>query len=146
MKHFLLSALILANAMANSQTATSGQLGTTKRSECDFPNKVKPWRVGNACKAVLDDVPKLGKKCCGMKTPSGAYKFITDAVSDRFSACSYFESTVAIAPSSAFIVLIFFCALRHKSKSFRATNSLLVVPTNIDQGSPDVAWKPNVNP
>jgi hypothetical protein len=25
-------------------------------SECDFPNKVKPWRVDNTCKAVLDDV------------------------------------------------------------------------------------------
>src|SRR4029077_9721045 len=28
----------------------------SKLSECDFPNKVKPWRVDNTCKAVLDDV------------------------------------------------------------------------------------------
>jgi len=28
----------------------------SKMSECDFPNKVKPWRVDNTCKAVLDDV------------------------------------------------------------------------------------------
>ncbi|HET7442400.1 MAG TPA: hypothetical protein VFJ47_13945 [Terriglobales bacterium] len=27
-----------------------------KLSSCDFPNKVKPWRVDNTCKAVLDDV------------------------------------------------------------------------------------------
>jgi hypothetical protein len=28
----------------------------SKLSECEFPNKVKPWRVDNTCKAVLDDV------------------------------------------------------------------------------------------
>ena len=28
----------------------------SKLSSCDFPNKVKPWRVDNTCKAVLDDV------------------------------------------------------------------------------------------
>jgi hypothetical protein len=28
----------------------------TKLSSCDFPNKVKPYRVDNTCKAVLDDV------------------------------------------------------------------------------------------
>ena len=28
----------------------------SKLSECDFPNKKKPWRVDNTCKAVLDDV------------------------------------------------------------------------------------------
>lgn len=28
----------------------------SKLSECDFPNKVKPWRVDNTCKAILDDV------------------------------------------------------------------------------------------
>ena len=27
-----------------------------KLSSCDFPNTVKPWRVDNTCKAVLDDV------------------------------------------------------------------------------------------
>ena len=27
-----------------------------KLSSCDFPNPVKPWRVDNTCKAVLDDV------------------------------------------------------------------------------------------
>jgi outer membrane protein OmpA-like peptidoglycan-associated protein len=30
----------------------------SKLSECEFPNKVKPWRVDNTCKAVLDDVAK----------------------------------------------------------------------------------------
>jgi hypothetical protein len=29
-----------------------------KLSQCDFPNKVKPWRVDNTCKAILDDVAK----------------------------------------------------------------------------------------
>jgi hypothetical protein len=28
----------------------------SKLSSCDFPNKAKPWRVDNTCKAVLDDV------------------------------------------------------------------------------------------
>jgi len=27
-----------------------------KLNECDYPNKVKPWRVDNTCKAALDDV------------------------------------------------------------------------------------------
>jgi hypothetical protein len=30
----------------------------SKLSTCDFPNPVKPWRVDNTCKAVLDDVAK----------------------------------------------------------------------------------------
>ena len=30
----------------------------SKLSQCDFPNKVKPWRVDNTCKAILDDVAK----------------------------------------------------------------------------------------
>ena len=25
-------------------------------NECEYPNKVKPWRVDNTCKAMLDDV------------------------------------------------------------------------------------------
>lgn len=29
---------------------------SSKLGECDFPNKAKPWRVDNACKAVLDGV------------------------------------------------------------------------------------------
>jgi len=29
-----------------------------KLSHCDFPNKAKPWRVDNTCKAILDDVAK----------------------------------------------------------------------------------------
>lgn len=28
----------------------------SKLNECDYPNKVKPWRVDNTCKAALDDV------------------------------------------------------------------------------------------
>jgi hypothetical protein len=28
----------------------------SKLSQCDFPNKNKPWRVDNTCKAILDDV------------------------------------------------------------------------------------------
>lgn len=27
----------------------------SKLNECEFPNKVKPWRVDNTCKAMLDD-------------------------------------------------------------------------------------------
>jgi hypothetical protein len=30
----------------------------SKLSSCDFPNPVKPWRVDNTCKAILDDVAK----------------------------------------------------------------------------------------
>lgn len=30
----------------------------SKLSSCDFPNLVKPWRVDNTCKAILDDVAK----------------------------------------------------------------------------------------
>jgi len=30
----------------------------SKLSQCDFPNKAKPWRVDNTCKAILDDVAK----------------------------------------------------------------------------------------
>ena len=28
----------------------------TKLNECEYPNKVKPWRVENTCQAMLDDV------------------------------------------------------------------------------------------
>jgi len=28
----------------------------TKLNECEYPNKMKPWRVDNTCKAMLDDV------------------------------------------------------------------------------------------
>ena len=28
----------------------------SKINQCDFPNRAKPWRVDNTCKAVLDDV------------------------------------------------------------------------------------------
>jgi len=30
----------------------------SRLSQCDFPNPVKPWRVDNTCKAILDDVAK----------------------------------------------------------------------------------------
>jgi len=33
----------------------------SKLSECAYPNKVKPWRVDNTCKAVLDDVAQALK-------------------------------------------------------------------------------------
>jgi outer membrane protein OmpA-like peptidoglycan-associated protein len=33
----------------------------SKLSECSFPNKAKPWRVDNTCKAVLDDVAQALK-------------------------------------------------------------------------------------
>ncbi len=29
---------------------------SSKLNECQYPNKVKPWRVDNTCKAMLDDV------------------------------------------------------------------------------------------
>jgi hypothetical protein len=28
----------------------------SKLNECQYPNKMKPWRVDNTCKAMLDDV------------------------------------------------------------------------------------------
>ena len=34
---------------------------SSKLSECSFPNKAKPWRVDNTCKAVLDDVAQALK-------------------------------------------------------------------------------------
>jgi len=34
---------------------------SSKLSECAYPNKVKPWRVDNTCKAVLDDVAQALK-------------------------------------------------------------------------------------
>jgi hypothetical protein len=33
----------------------------SKLSECSYPNKMKPWRVDNTCKAVLDDVAQALK-------------------------------------------------------------------------------------
>src|SRR5262249_54069680 len=33
----------------------------SKLSECAYPNKAKPWRVDNTCKAVLDDVAQALK-------------------------------------------------------------------------------------
>jgi hypothetical protein len=40
----------------NAPSAPAPQ--ATKLSQCDFPNPVKPWRVDNTCKAILDDVAK----------------------------------------------------------------------------------------
>jgi outer membrane protein OmpA-like peptidoglycan-associated protein len=34
---------------------------SSKLSECSYPNKTKPWRVDNTCKAVLDDVAQALK-------------------------------------------------------------------------------------
>lgn len=34
---------------------------SSKLSECSYPNKMKPWRVDNTCKAVLDDVAQALK-------------------------------------------------------------------------------------
>jgi len=61
---------ITINATCTDSRGLTGQGSTTvtvenppppppqasKLSSCDFPNKVKPWRVDNTCKAVLDDV------------------------------------------------------------------------------------------
>jgi hypothetical protein len=46
---------------ANSSTTVNVEVPppppqASKIGECDFPNKAKPWRVDNTCKAVLDDV------------------------------------------------------------------------------------------
>ncbi|HLH08667.1 MAG TPA: hypothetical protein VKW78_15620 [Terriglobales bacterium] len=46
---------------ANSSTSVNVEVPppppqASKIGECDFPNKAKPWRVDNTCKAVLDDV------------------------------------------------------------------------------------------
>jgi hypothetical protein len=51
------------NAQASTQVDVQNQPAPAppqaqKLSQCDFPNKVKPWRVDNTCKAILDDVAK----------------------------------------------------------------------------------------
>jgi len=40
----------------NAPSAPAPQ--ASRLSQCDFPNPVKPWRVDNTCKAILDDVAK----------------------------------------------------------------------------------------
>src|SRR6516165_2024197 len=77
--------------------------------------------------------PTLEGKCCGMKTPSGAYNVITAPVSDRFNAVSYFASTSAIVFSSVFI---FYSSPKC---------SFLVVPADIDQGSPHMTRQPDIH-
>jgi outer membrane protein with beta-barrel domain len=48
-----------ASAQANVENAPApAPPQAQKLSQCDFPNKVKPWRVDNTCKAILDDVAK----------------------------------------------------------------------------------------
>jgi len=52
-------------ASANSQVTVEAPPPpppqASKLSECSYPNKVKPWRVDNTCKAVLDDVAQALK-------------------------------------------------------------------------------------
>jgi len=45
-----------ASSQVNVEVPPPPPPQASKLSSCDFPNKVKPWRVDNTCKAVLDDV------------------------------------------------------------------------------------------
>jgi hypothetical protein len=47
-----------ANAQVMVENPPPPPPKAAKLSQCDFPNKVKPWRVDNTCKAILDDVAK----------------------------------------------------------------------------------------
>jgi len=45
-----------SSAQTNVEVPPPPPPKSSKLSQCDFPNKVKPWRVDNTCKAILDDV------------------------------------------------------------------------------------------
>jgi hypothetical protein len=47
-----------ASTQATVETPPPPPPKAAKLSQCDFPNPVKPWRVDNTCKAILDDVAK----------------------------------------------------------------------------------------
>ncbi len=48
----------VANAQVTVENPPPPPPQASKLNQCDFPNKVKPWRVDNTCKAILDDVGK----------------------------------------------------------------------------------------
>lgn len=50
-----------SNAQVTVETPPPPPPESSKLSECAFPNKAKPWRVDNTCKAVLDDVAQALK-------------------------------------------------------------------------------------
>jgi outer membrane protein OmpA-like peptidoglycan-associated protein len=50
-----------SNTQVNVETPPPPPPQSSKLSECTFPNKAKPWRVDNTCKAVLDDVAQALK-------------------------------------------------------------------------------------
>jgi hypothetical protein len=50
-----------SNAQINVEQPPPPPPQSSKLSECAFPNKAKPWRVDNTCKAVLDDVAQALK-------------------------------------------------------------------------------------
>jgi outer membrane protein OmpA-like peptidoglycan-associated protein len=50
-----------SNTQVSVETPPPPPPQSSKLSECSFPNKVKPWRVDNTCKAVLDDVAQALK-------------------------------------------------------------------------------------
>jgi outer membrane protein OmpA-like peptidoglycan-associated protein len=50
-----------SNAQVNVEQPPPPPPQSSKLSECAFPNKAKPWRVDNTCKAVLDDVAQALK-------------------------------------------------------------------------------------
>ena len=45
-----------SSASTNVNVEVPGKIEVSKINECSFPNKAKPWRVDNTCKAALDDV------------------------------------------------------------------------------------------
>jgi hypothetical protein len=50
-----------ANAQVTVENPPPPPPQASKLSECSYPNKLKPWRVDNTCKAVLDDVAQALK-------------------------------------------------------------------------------------
>lgn len=52
---------VSSNAQVNVEVPPPPPPQSSKLSECAFPNKAKPWRVDNTCKAVLDDVAQALK-------------------------------------------------------------------------------------
>jgi hypothetical protein len=50
-----------SSAQVNVENPPPPPPQSSKLSECSYPNKMKPWRVDNTCKAVLDDVAQALK-------------------------------------------------------------------------------------
>src|SRR5262249_19878493 len=79
----------------------------SKLNECQYPNKVKPWRVDNTCKAMLDDValrlqqdPEAKLVVVGNSDPKEKRKNVAgERALDRKAYISGGEAKQNIAPS-----------------------------------------------